>query len=221
MSYLLRVFLPDQPGSLGRLAAAFGDVSGDIRSVDVVTHDVADGTVVDDIVVELPPTCLPDTLITAAHTIDGVQIDSIRPFSGSVNRSGQIKLLADIASAPTRAKALQTLVDGLPLTMSAGWALILGGSNGINRVCSSIAAPEDNGKTLPHAPVTSPRRLDSEEDPWLPEDWTVMDSALAATPIPSTGDILIIGRPGGPDFLPGEVEHLGRLGNIVSGLLHS
>ena len=84
MSFLLRVFLPDAPGSLGRLAASIGEVGGDIRSVDIVSHNFSDGAVVDDIVIDLPPTSLPDTLITAAQQVDGVEVDSIRPFSGSV-----------------------------------------------------------------------------------------------------------------------------------------
>lgn len=220
MTYLLRVFLPDQPGSLGRLANAFGEVEADIRSVDVVTHSHAAGVVVDDIVVELPPSHLPDTLITAAQSINGVQIDSIRPFSGSVNRSGQVALLSEIATARTKHEALTKLVDGLPLTMSAGWALVLGGEPGhINRLAASVAAPEDNGEELPEPPVTTARALDAELDDWLPEHWTVLDSSLAATPISEDNWVLVIGRPGGPDFLAGEVEHLGRFGHIVTSIL--
>ena len=41
-----------------------------------------------------------------------------------------------------------------------------------------------------------------------------MDSALAGTPIEGTSLLLIIGRPGGPDFLLSEVEHLRQLGAI-------
>ena len=52
MSYLLRIQLPDEPGSLGYVAAALGEVEGDIRSVDVVDYG-ANGVVVDDIVVDL------------------------------------------------------------------------------------------------------------------------------------------------------------------------
>src|SRR5699024_11306439 len=33
------------------------------------------------------------------------------------------------------------------------------------------------------------------------------------------GYALVIGRPGGPDFLPSEVEHLGRSGDIVGAIL--
>lgn len=36
MSFLLRVQLPDTPGSLGQLADAFGLVGANIQSVDIV-----------------------------------------------------------------------------------------------------------------------------------------------------------------------------------------
>lgn len=219
MSYLLRIQLPDEPGSLGYVAAALGEVEGDIRSVDVVDFG-HDGVVIDDIVVDLPTGLLPDTLITAAQSISGVEVDSIRPFSGSVDRRGQIKLLAEFSQHTKNLdRALGDIMDGMPRTMTAGWALVLGEQDGQwVRRASSVAAPEDNGRTLPEAPISSPRNLDPEEETWLPEDWTVMDSAIAATPM-GEGLVLIIGRPGGPDFLPSEVEHLGRIGTIVGAII--
>ena len=83
MSYLMRVQIPDAPGSLGLLAAALGETDGDIRSVDVVQHS-ADGTVVDDIVVDLPHGSLPDTLITAAHALDDVEVEvGVQPVAAA------------------------------------------------------------------------------------------------------------------------------------------
>ncbi|OHR23634.1 amino acid-binding ACT domain protein [Corynebacterium sp. HMSC061H03] len=220
MSYLLRIQLPDEPGALGYVAAALGEVEGDIRSVDVVAHG-ADGVVVDDIVVDLPMGLLPDTLITAAQSISGVEVDSIRPFSGSVDRRGQIALLAKFSQHTKNLdRALGDVVDGLPQTMTAGWAIVLGEQSDGQwvRRASSTAAPEDNGRSLPEAPIDSPRNLDPDEETWLPEDWTVMDSSIAATPM-GKGLVLVIGRPGGPDFLPTEVEHLGRIGTIVGAII--
>ena len=220
MSYLLRIQLPDEPGALGYVAAALGEVEGDIRSVDVVDYG-ANGVVVDDIVVDLPMGLLPDTLITAAQSISGVEVDSIRPFSGSVDRRGQIALLAKFSQhTKSLDRALGDVVDGLPQTMTAGWAIVLGEQSDGRwvRRASSTAAPEDNGRTLPEAPIDSPRNLDPDEETWLPEDWTVMDSSIAATPM-GKGLVLVIGRPGGPDFLPSEVEHLGRIGTIVGAII--
>ena len=38
MSYLIRVLLPDTPGSLGQLADAIGMVGANIQSVDIVEN---------------------------------------------------------------------------------------------------------------------------------------------------------------------------------------
>ena len=97
MSYLIRVSLPDVPGSLGQLAEAFGMVDADINSVDIVETST-DGTVTDDIVVTLPTGVMVDTLITAVASVDGAEVDSIRPFTGRVDRRGQIQMLAQIAA---------------------------------------------------------------------------------------------------------------------------
>ena len=52
MSFLIRVQLPDAPGTLGAVATALGAIGADILSVDVVER--VGGTAIDDLVVELP-----------------------------------------------------------------------------------------------------------------------------------------------------------------------
>jgi hypothetical protein len=214
----MRVRLPDVPGTLGLIAATMGTIDADIRTVDVVEHD-PDGTVVDDIVVDLPAGRLADALISAAQEVDGVYVDSIRPFSGTVDRRGQISLLAEVARHRRRPiDSVQKLIDTLPKTMSVQWAVILGAEESTLRVAASQSAPEDDGRVLSETPVTEPRAL-TDRDTWVPESWTVMDSALAATPLRGTSLILIVGRPGGPDFLLSEIDHLGEVGEILGALL--
>jgi hypothetical protein len=108
--------------------------------------------------------------------------------------------------------------------MSVQWAVVLesvtdaDGSVGVHRVAASSSAPEDDGRTLPETPVTEARTL-TDADSWVPDSWKVMDSALAATPLDGTDLILVIGRPGGPDFLLTEIGHLGEMGQILGALL--
>ena len=100
MSYLIRVVLPDTPGSLGELAEAFGMIDANIKSVDIVETTFNDGAalVTDDIVVEFPTGTMVDSLITAAVSVDGVEVDSIRPFTGRVDRREQVQMLARVAN---------------------------------------------------------------------------------------------------------------------------
>ena len=218
MSYLLRVLLPDVPGSLGQLAEALGLVEGNIQSVDVVST-FPDGTAMDDIVVSLPPTLLPDSLISAAEQVDGVQVDSIRPFSGTVDRRGQIEMLALVARHRRNInRAMTELVTVLPRTMTSGWGVVVDTEPRLNRIAASQAAPEDDGSN-PQTTIGTARVLDPDRDTWIPDSWALLDSALAATPIRGTSLALVVGRPGGPDFLASEVEHLGHLGDIIGSIL--
>lgn len=222
MSYLIRVLLPDVPGSLGQLAEAIGLVDGNIQSVDVV-EVFADGTVMDDIVVSLPKGAMADSLITAADTVDGVEVDSIRPFSGRVDRRGQIEMLAEVADhARNIPRAMESLVTVTPQSMTASWAVVLddtGEGTPVSRVAGSMAAPEDDGTAPVDINVTVARILNAESEEWIPESWGLLDSSLAATPLVGTGMVLVVGRTGGPDFLASEVEHLGHLGRIVGAIL--
>ena len=222
MSYLIRVLLPDVPGSLGQLAEAIGLVDGNIESVDVV-ESFPDGTVMDDIVVSLPKGAMADSLITAADTIDGVEVDSIRPFSGRVDRRGQIEMLAEVAlQARDIPRAMESLVTVTPQSMTASWAVVLddtGEGTPVSRVAGSMAAPEDDGTAPVDINVTAARILNAETEEWIPESWGLLDSSLAATPLVGTGMVLVVGRTGGPDFLASEVEHLGHLGRIVGAIL--
>lgn len=221
MAYLIRVLLPDTPGSLGSLAEAIGSVGGDIQSVDVV-EPFADGTVMDDIVVSLPHHVMADELITAAHEVEGVEVDSIRPFSGTVDRRGQIKMLAEVAGKSTHSDALVELVDGIPRLLTSTWAILLDEKEGkLSRITASPAAPEDDGTNPTAVYIESARLLRSDTEEWIPESWTLLDTALAAAPLNQDGMILVLGRVGGPDYLPSEVDHLGSLAIILGKLIRN
>ncbi|KQB83822.1 amino acid-binding ACT domain protein [Corynebacterium oculi] len=217
--YLIRVLLPDSPGSLSMLTQAFGAIDANIQSVDVV-EAFPDGTVMDDLVISLPTGTLADGLISAAQSVDGVLVDSIRPFSGRVDRRGQIEMLADVARhADSVASAMEELVRVLPRSMTSSWAIVLTTRTPVARVAASPAAPEDNQNNPEAIPVASARTLQPEAEDWVPESWALLDSALAAAPLPGTDLVVIVGRPGGPDFLPSEVSHLGNLATVCGAIL--
>ena len=144
MSYLIRVLLPDAPGSLGRLAEAIGTVGGNIKSVDVV-ESLPDGTVMDDMVISLPTNTMADVLISDAHMVEGVVVDSIRPFSGTVDRRGQIKMLVDVAGASSNSDKIAQLIDNIPQVLTSSWAILLEDGSPVRRITASYGAPEDDG----------------------------------------------------------------------------
>lgn len=127
-SYLLRIELADRPGSLGSLAVALGSVGADILSLDVVER--GNGYAIDDLVVELPPGAMPDTLITAAEALNGVRVDSVRPHTGLLEAHRELELLDHVAAAEGATARLQVLVNEAPRVLRVSWCTVLRSSGG-------------------------------------------------------------------------------------------
>lgn len=215
MSFLIRVQLPDRPGALGAVASALGEIGADILSVDVVERSV--GVAVDDLVVELPSGRLPDVLITAAESVDGVEVDAVRPYAGVLDTHRELELVEEVAEEPAR--GLEVFTEGVPKIIRAGWAVVVSSdSSGVHRVTASTAAPETRMANPPWMPLARATVLDGEES-WVPETWRELGTELAATPLGKPDRVLLVGRPGGPMFRAAEVARLAHLAGIVSVVL--
>ncbi len=216
-SYLLRVQLADRPGSLGSLAVALGSVGVDILSLDVVEREV--GYAVDDLVVELPSGGMPDAVITAAEALSGIRVQSIRPHTGLLEANRELELIAHVAAGQGRGAKMQILVDEAPRVLRVAWTSIVTQTDGpLQRVAGSAAAPETLCQTVPWLPLEAATALDGTAD-WVPQLWRDLDTALAAAPLGSSDTALVLGRVGGPEFLPSEIARLGYLSGIVTSLL--
>ncbi len=216
MSFLVRVQLPDRPGSLGSVACALGAVGADILSVDVVERGSGE-IAVDDLVVELPGARLPDVLITAAESVHGVEVDAVRPYAGVLDTHRELELVEEVATEPT--SGLTTFAEGVPRIVRAGWALVVRYSGGaVSRIAASTAAPEKPAAQLPWLPLSHATVLDAEEE-WVPETWRELGTELAATPLGKPERAVLIGRPGGPAFRAAEVARLAHLAGIVAVVL--
>ncbi|WP_409329798.1 ACT domain-containing protein [Trujillonella humicola] len=217
MSYLLRLVVPDRPGILGAVATALGTAGVDIVSVDVLER--GGGVAVDDIVIDLPPDRLPDSLITAARAVPGVQVESLRPFSGTLDTHRELELLEALSRA-AEGTAVKLLAAELPRVFTSGWAAVLTGDGGpCEALAASDAAPSFEGMPLPWLPLESPRLLPSEDE-WLPERWREMAIEMMATPFGSPRTAVVIGRSGGPAFRRSELLRLVHLAGIAATVAH-
>lgn len=219
MSFLIRVQLPDSPGTLGAVATALGAAGADILSLDVVER--GPGMAIDDLVVELPSGRLPDSLITAAESVDGVEVDAVRPYAGVLDTHRELELVEEIAAQPRR--GLELLAEGVPKIIRAGWSMVVqtaGGVEGagVERLAASGAAPESPVTDMPWLPLERATILDSE-DSWVPQTWQELGTELAATPLGKPDRALLVGRPGGPMFRAAEVARLAHLAGIVAVVL--
>jgi hypothetical protein len=212
LSYLLRLRLSDRPGSLGMLAVELGAVGADIQSLEVIER--GDGYAVDDIVVELPVTALPDTLITAAENVHDVHVESLRPFSDVLDTHQELELIDVVATAAT--DRYQVLVDLAPRVLRASWAMIVARPGvDVLTLFGSSGAPETPLEQADWLPLHAATSFGGDLD-WVPAIWRDMDTTLAAAPLGDGAKALVLGRTGGPDFRPSEVARLGYLTGILS-----
>lgn len=215
MSFLIRIQVPDRPGALGSVASALGEVEADILSVDVVER--SSDAAIDDLIVELPSGRLPDVLITAAESVEGVRVDAVRPYAGILDTHRELELVEEIAAEPGR--GLQLFVEGVPRIIRSGWAMIFGNrTGGPEHLAASTSAPQDEHLRLPWLPLPRATVLDGDES-WVPDTWKELGTELAATPIGKPDLVLLAGRPGGPVFRTSEVARLAHLAGIVSVVL--
>jgi hypothetical protein len=217
MSFVLRVVLPDRPGSLGAVATALGRIGADILAMDIVERAI--GHAVDDIVVDLPSGRQPDSLITAAEMVPGVRVESVRPDPGVIDSHREWELVEALAQDPE--KSLQTLAGRLPKVLRAGWAVVLRVTDdAVELVAGGGGVPQLTGIAPGFAAVDKPAVLDPEAA-WIPADWKTLGTELAIAPLGKSDLAVLVGRPGGPAIRDSELArlaHLAGLTAVVSGL---
>jgi len=190
MPFLLRVELPDVPGSLGRLAGAIGEAGGDIDAIEIV--EKRDGTAVDDVLLEIAPGTMPDSVVSAVNGLDGVRVVWISRYNAGGNLFLDLEAVEELTANPEG--ALDRLIDLLPVTFRADWAARVSKIDGI--VYTTEAAPSD----LAWVQIDRAEPIDHADE-----------NTIACAARLNKTEIVVIGRRGGPDFLDSEIARLGHL----------
>ena len=195
MPFLLRVELPDVPGSLGLLASAIGEAGGDIEAIEIVDKG-HDGVAIDDVLLELAPGALPDSIVSACTALDGVRVLWISRYAAGGNVFLDLEAVEDLTAHPET--ATDRLVDLLPAVFRSDWGARVHRKDGL--LHASEAAPPD----VPFTRLTRPERLDATDDV----------SLTCAAPL-GADEIVVIGRRGGPEYLDSELARLGHLAGLA------
>lgn len=209
MPYLLRVELPDVPGSLGRVAAAIGEAGGDIEAIEIVQKDATTRTAVDDVLLETAPGVMPDSIVSACTRLDGVRVLWISRYGAGGNVFLDLEAVEALTATPH--SAVDELVDLLPITFRADWGLRVRRLDaGVTIEHSTSAAPDIVNGEVDWFPLERPSRVD------VPEDWERWTSTLvAAAPLGTKDDLILFGRRGGPPILDSELARLGHLAALA------
>jgi hypothetical protein len=216
VSYLLRVVLPDRPGSLGAVASALGSVGADISAVEVVEQR-ADGLVVDDFLLDVPPGRLPDALVSACRRVPGVEVEFVGRYTAGADLHRDLEAVEAMTMYPEQAARL--LVDLVPGVFRLGWGLLVDVSGPVVDVLhASGAAPTTSGFAAPWLPLEKPVRLvfDPSE---VPESWH--DVIAVAAPLGTSGQAIVLGRDGGPEILDSELARLAHLVGLADAVSRS
>jgi hypothetical protein len=191
---LLRVELPNVPGSLGRLASAIGAAGGDIEALEIVEKR-ADGTDVDDVLLDMVDGAMPDSVVSACNAVEGVRVLWISRYLAGGNLFPDLEVVEALTTEPE--VALDRLVETLPVAFRCEWAArVATTESGFDIECATEGAPS--------SVVLEPSSGLSRQ--------VVGDDLVAIAPI-GHGRVVAIGRRGGPAYLDSE---LARLGHLVS-----
>lgn len=213
VTYLLRVVLPDRPGSLGAVATALGSAGADIAGVEVVEQR-GDGTVIDDFLVDLPPEGLPDALITACQRLDGVVVEFVGRYTAGADLHRDLEAVEAMTMYPER--AAQLLVDLVPGIFRSGWGVLIN-ANGdtADIVYASGGAPTTTGFSADWLPLEKPTRL-RIDNASAPPSWH--DVLAVGAPLGASGLAVILGRDGGPEILDSELARLAHLAALADAI---
>lgn len=208
MALLLRVELPDVPGSLGRVAAAIGEAGGDIDAIEIVEHR-ADGTAVDDVLLEMAPGVMPDSVVSACNRLDGVRVVWVSRYAAAGNVFLDLEVVEELTSQPHI--AFDRLVDLAPVAFRADWAVRLActESGSLKLLHHTSAAPDLGEAQSEWLPLVRPGRLA------VRAEWgDLADNIVAGAPL-GEDEAIVFGRRGGPDVLDSEIARLGHLAALA------
>jgi hypothetical protein len=189
---LLRVELPNVPGSLGRLATAIGAAGGSIESIEIVKKG-ADGIDVDDVLLDMVDGAMPDSVVSACNGVEGVRVLWISRYLAGGNLFLDLEVVESLTSDP--AAALDSLVTALPVAFRCEWA--------------ARVAVVEGGFEIEYASEGAPSEISLKPADGLDRQ-ELGDDLVAIAPV-GHARVVVLGRRGGPEFLDSELARLGHL----------
>ena len=211
MSHLLRIELPDVPGSLGSVASAIGLAGGNIDAIEIVEHR-ADGTAIDDVFVELTGTVMPDMVVSAVQKLDGVHVLWVSRYAAGGNLHLDLEAMEMITEDP--ANAVGQLAALLPRTFRSDWAMVAelrGTCAALRRFHRQCArSPRRGAHVVADQGSTSTRRLAAGR--------AGLTTEVAAAPLGWGERMVVFGRHGGPEILDSELARLGYFAALTASI---
>lgn len=126
MRYILRVWLPDRPGALGRVASAIGSVGASLVGIDILEQE--GGWAIDELAVEaIDSPNAEEKLVAALQFVDGVQIESIipNPEGFADPRVSALETAVELVEQRNAETLMRLLTEHALEDLSSDWAVLL------------------------------------------------------------------------------------------------
>ncbi|MFZ9157191.1 MAG: hypothetical protein ACO230_03765 [Ilumatobacteraceae bacterium] len=121
---VMRLWLPDLPGTLGRVAAAIGRANGDVIGIEILERGA--GMAIDELTVMLPDGATSDALIDEVSDVEGVAVEDVHEVAA--DRPDQSVLALDVAARIMEAPATSRAAIACELVremLESDWCVIL------------------------------------------------------------------------------------------------
>ena len=205
-TYVVRVWLPDEPGALGRVASQIGEIGGDVVGIEILERGA--GQAVDELTVALPAGASLDGLLAQIASVPGVAIEDVRAVVG--DRPDVAIVSLEVAARLVELEPCKR-IDGLAHEVlelfEASWASVIDADTGTALV-ELGSGPESAWLA---AFVLGSRHLEPEDrSSAIPAD-------LAWARIDSRNQVITVGR--AAPFRARERRQMVTLARIASGLL--
>ena len=124
--WVLRVWLPDRPGALGRVATAIGSAGASLTGIDILEQDA--GWAIDELTVQTTDDPVaPDALVATLQQIADVNVEDIRSRR-EMHTDARVDALhtaAALVEATSGSGVCKTLADRAKRDMDADWVSIV------------------------------------------------------------------------------------------------
>ena len=125
-TYVLRLWLPDFPGTLGRVAAAIGQAGGDVIGIEILERGA--GMAIDELIVVIPSDAenAMEQLIAEVSQVEGVAVEDIHTVA--LDRPDQSVLALDTAARimeSPRNERLEATCELVREMLESDWCTIM------------------------------------------------------------------------------------------------
>jgi hypothetical protein len=206
----MRTWLADQPGALGALASALGDIGVDLIGIEILERD--GGRVVDELMVDVPELLEIDELARAVSGVPGVQLEDVRslvhrlPYPGS----DPLDLAVTLGEQRTTSQLADALAVGVANVFAGDWAAVLSGHEGDGSSVVAVAGqPPAAGWVTAFVSGASRQAVPTSGELRGPRD-------VAWAQLHRAGASVVVGR-GGPPFRTKERHQLVQLCQVADG----